>query len=242
MGRISKNRSDGDVMRISELKKHALRSLDANWGKAIGVMFLILLSGALTSLAEIIGSGGFSTWWELESHELPWSATVANILVSFALIPFTIGCYWFFLNLSRRKNPTVLDTLEPYQKGKVMWKLIGASIVQGIFVFLWTLLFIIPGIIKGFAYSQTFFILKDHPEMGILDAITESRKRMNGLKWKYFLMNLSFIGWAILALLTFGIGYLFLLPYVYTTQGAFYQHLIADDEQDADDLIDFDLI
>lgn len=84
-----------------------------------------------------------------------------------------------------------------------------------------------PGIIKAIAYSQTFYLLKDHPEMGILEAITESRKRMDALKGKYFLMVLSFIGWAKLSAITLGIGYLFLFPYFYTTLCAFY--LISDD-------------
>lgn len=212
-------------MKISELKKHALTSLDANWGKAICVILLILATSLLTTLVEITFSGGLTAWFE--SDELTFSATLAGLLVSLALIPFTIGVSWYFLNLSRSENPLISDTFEPYKSGSVMWKVIGASIVQFIFIFLWTLLLIIPGIIKSFSYSQVFFILKDNPEMGILDAITESRKRMDGLKWKYFVLLLSFIGWAILSLLTLGIGYLFLFPYMYTTLGAFYQHLIA---------------
>lgn len=215
-------------MKISELKKHALHSLDSNWGKGIAVVLLILVSSAISMMVEIILSGGFTAWLETDSTELPGSVLLANILISLALIPFSIGCYWLFLNLSRGERPAVTNVFEPYTKGAVAWKLIGASIVQGIFIFLWTLLLIIPGIIKTLSYSQTFYILKDHPEMGILDAITESRRRMDGLKWKYFLMNLSFIGWAILSLFTFGIGFLFLIPYIYTTQAAFYQHLIAD--------------
>ena len=99
-----------------------------------------------------------------------------------------------------------------YADWKTSLKLIGTSIVVSIFVFLWTLLLIIPGIIKSISYSQTFFVLKDHPEYSITEAITESKKIMQGYKWKYFLLNLSFIGWGILSLFTLGIGLLWLNP------------------------------
>ncbi|HWJ79459.1 MAG TPA: DUF975 family protein, partial [Niallia sp.] len=78
------------------------------------------------------------------------------------------------------------------------------------------------------AYSQTLYLLKDNPDYGIFEAITESRRRMNGYKWKYFLLNLSFIGWGILGLFTLGIGYLWLIPYIYASNAAFYKNLIAD--------------
>jgi uncharacterized membrane protein len=76
--------------------------------------------------------------------------------------------------------------------------------------------------------------LKDHPEYTVLEAITESRKRMKGLKWKYFLMHLSFIGWGILCMFTLGIGLLWLIPYAGTTMAAFYNELIVPQE-DTDD-------
>jgi len=109
--------------------------------------------------------------------------------------------------------------------------------VQGIFVFLWSLLLLIPGIIKGLAYSQTFYLLKDHPEYTVLEAITESRKRMVGYKWKYFLLHLSFIGWGILCLISLGIGLLWLVPYYNATMAAFYNEIIADNKDEQKELL-----
>jgi len=100
--------------------------------------------------------------------------------------------------------------------------------MQSIFLFLWFLLLFVPGVIKSIAYSQTFYLLKDHPEYSTFEAITESRKRMVGLKWKYFLLCLSFIGWGLLSIITFGIGLLWLMPYMSTTFSAFYDNHIAD--------------
>jgi len=91
-----------------------------------------------------------------------------------------------------------------------------------IFVLLWSLLLIVPGIIAAFRYSMSFYILADNPDMGIMEAINESKRMMRGNKWKFFCLNLSFIGWAILGVLTLGIGYLWLTPYIEVTMIAFY--------------------
>src|SRR5690606_11316295 len=112
-------------------------------------------------------------------------------------------------------------------EGAKYFRIILLGFLIGIFTFLWSLLLVIPGIIKSLSYSQAYFIIKDHPEMSVLDAITESRHRMNGYKWKYFLLNLSFIGWGILSILTLGIGLLWLVPYITASYAAFYNDLIA---------------
>jgi uncharacterized membrane protein len=123
-----------------------------------------------------------------------------------------------------------------YKYGKTLFKIIGASLLQGLFLFLWSLLLIIPGIIKSLSYSQTFFLLRDHSEYTMFEAITESRKMMNGYKWKYFLLGLSFIGWGILCLFTLGIGFLWLVPYVSTAMATFYNQIVfSQDENDTSD-------
>jgi uncharacterized membrane protein len=94
-----------------------------------------------------------------------------------------------------------------------------------LFICLWTCLLIIPGIIKGLAYSMTPFILEEKPELSAYDAIKYSEKLMKGHKTELFLLYLSFIGWAILCVFTFGIGYLWLAPYIYVTLCEFYEDL-----------------
>lgn len=102
---------------------------------------------------------------------------------------------------------------------------VGAVLLVFAYTLLWTLLLVIPGIIKAYSYSMTFYILRENPEMTAGDAITASQKMMDGHKMDLFLLSLSFIGWAILASITFGIGYLWLIPYVYTAYAAFYETL-----------------
>lgn len=100
-----------------------------------------------------------------------------------------------------------------------------AALVIYIFTFLWTLLLIIPGIIKSLAYSQTLFILKDNPDISIMNAITESENMMRGHKWEYFYLSLTFIGWMIVSIASLGLGLMYTLPYIYTTVVAYYEDL-----------------
>ena len=91
-----------------------------------------------------------------------------------------------------------------------------------IFILLWTLLLIIPGIIATYSYAMTFFIIADDPQAGALEAIGRSKEMMRGHRWKLFCLFLRFIGWSLLCLLTFGIGFLWLTPYMQTSLAHFY--------------------
>ena len=102
---------------------------------------------------------------------------------------------------------------------------VGAVLLVFVYKLLWTLLLVIPGIIKAYSYSMTFYILRENPEMTAGDAITASQKMMDGHKMDLFLLSLSFIGWAILALIPAGLGFIWLIPYMYTAYAAFYETL-----------------
>lgn len=108
---------------------------------------------------------------------------------------------------------------------------IGGIIITGIlhqiFISLWTMLFIIPGIVKGFSYALTYYVKCDNPEMSANEAITESRRLMDGNKMRLFLLNLSFIGWIFLGALTFGIGTLWVSAYMETSLAIFYEDVKA---------------
>jgi uncharacterized membrane protein len=219
---------------IFQIKKQALTSLKGQWGTVVLLTLLVFfITSGIPWLVEMLLSGGPTNWFFQD--EVPPPASLASFLVAIFLIPFSISVYWFYLSLVRFEAPQITQVFTISNDAKAYFKLIGLAIVMGIFIFLWSLLFIIPGIIKAIAYSQTYFLMRDHPEYTILQAITESRKRMNGFKGEFFLLNLSFIGWGILALLTFGIGFLWLVPYVYASQATFYNELIFT-SKDADDL------
>ena len=99
-----------------------------------------------------------------------------------------------------------------------------------LFTFLWTLLFIIPGIIKAFSYAMSPYILEENPELSANEAIDRSRAMMKGHKFDLFWLYLSFIGWGFLCIFTLGIGLLWLMPYMQTAEAAFYEDVKAEYE------------
>lgn len=211
---------------ISQIKKKSLASLKGKWGMGVGLTLIVfLITTIVPTIVEVFLSGGFSVW--IDQTEPPLIADMVNLLISFLFIPMTVASYWFYLVIARWNDPKISDVFAVYKEWELSLKLIGTSILVGIFTILWSLLLIIPGIIKGISYSQVFFLLRDNPQLSALEAITESKIRMKGYKWKYFLLNLSFIGWAFIAIFTFGIGFLWLTPYISTANATFYNELIA---------------
>ena len=105
-------------------------------------------------------------------------------------------------------------------------------LLSGLFIFLWGLLFIIPGIIKSYSYRMVPYILRDEPELSPMEVISRSRDMMNGQKLNAFILDLSFIGWALLTALTCGLAGIFYVgPYKAGTDAALYDAVKADYEQ-----------
>ncbi len=147
---------------------------------------------------------------------------------------FTVGISFTFLDWFRdpkmKINP-LKNGLQIFTK-KYFLRVVLIYILIAIFTTLWSLLFIIPGIIKSYAYSQAYLIYKDQSNsvptgnISSLDCITESKNLMNGHKWRLFILDISFLGWDILAVLSLGIGFIWLMPYRNATKVAFYEDLI----------------
>lgn len=109
----------------------------------------------------------------------------------------------------------------------------GSSVLlgflQGLFTFFWTLLLIVPGLIKSYSYAMAFYIQQESVKgKEPVDCITESRQMMDGHKWQLFCLDMSFIGWYILGALCLGIGVLFVTPYHQTARANFYEALKAE--------------
>lgn len=133
-----------------------------------------------------------------------------------------VGYAKFNLNLVDKKN-AAFETLFEYFSH---WKTTTiARLLRALYVFLWSLLFIIPGIVAGFSYAMTDYILAEDPELTADEAISQSKSIMMGNKWRFFCLQFSFIGWDILATLAFGIGHLWLTPYKQAAYAAFYREV-----------------
>ena len=142
--------------------------------------------------------------------------------------PLIVGCYRFFLQNSR--GPAELNELGAGFRGD--WgNVVLVMFLKNLFLALWTMLFIIPGIVKAYAYRMVPYILKEHPELSGTQAITLSRRMMKGHKGDAFVLDLSFIGWILLSALTFGILHLFYVgPYIQATDAELYKVVRADYE------------
>lgn len=218
-------------MKIKEIKQQARQQLKGQWGTAA---LLTLLFAAvyyfIPLLLEINLSGGFNTW--VNKPDNVDGPAASTFLITLVLLPLYIGYLWTFLFVIRTGEKIKFSgLLQAFSEISTYLKILGTYLVMMVYMFLWTLLLVIPGIIKAFSYSQTYFVLKDHPGIGINAAITKSRKLMVGYKWKFFVLQLSFIGWGILCLLTLGIGFLWLSPYITASYAAFYENLVRQQEE-----------
>ena len=192
---------------ISYLKSNALNSLRGRWAEPI-IATLLYFCVALVISAM--------------SNTLPVLAFIVNI---FIVLPLSFGFYLYFMRFNEDRS-RIENLFYYFQNGSDLYlKTIGLSLLIGLFTFLWSLLFIIPGIIMKISYSMSYYIMIENPEIEIREAINMSKKMMHGHKLEYFLLNLSFIGWSFLALFTFGIGYLWLIPYMQLTQIEFYEEV-----------------
>lgn len=151
------------------------------------------------------------------------SNTVGYFIVTFVYYLVPLALAWTFLDFVRGGKLKVSELLRPYHT--IPWKAIGLPWLSSLYLFLWSLLLIVPAIIKYCAYSQSFFILKDEPHLTCNQVISKSRHMMYGYKWKYFKLGLANSGWLLLCFLTLGVGFLWFIPYLYTQIAIFYEDI-----------------
>lgn len=138
--------------------------------------------------------------------------------------PLTLGFYMICMGLLRGGVAKVEDLFNGFRDGKFLPAFL-LDLVNNIFIALWSLLFVIPGIIKYYAYSMSMYILADNPGMSQSECRAESMRMMVGHKWRLFCLHFSFIGWLLLSSLTCGILVFWVLPYMQTAEAAFYEDL-----------------
>lgn len=212
---------------ISEYKDMALESLNNNWGQGALVTFVYILTycGIIFAIGFFVGV--FPSGSEASREAL--SNTIVNV-AGLSLLPLEFGLAANFLNLSRGKGLSISQLFDGFNDYK---RIFTTLLHVQIYTVLWALLLFIPGVVKSYSYSMTPFILKDNPTMKNNEAIELSMKLMKGHKMQLFLLDLSMIGWALLCMLTLGLGVLLLQPYNTTAHAAFYRDLI-NDYDDAD--------
>ena len=212
-----------------ELKNAALAALKGKWTPSVMATLVLFASMMIPIILALVVEGILDPSLESETMSV-WSILVLYGFVFLLYYPLSmVGYYNTFKDLLRDDEGKVVSnmftgTFKTYPRA------LGLSLLYMIFVFLWTLLLYIPGLIKALAYMMAPYILKDHPELSPNQALNLSIKMMKGHKFDLFCLLLSFIGWSFLAMFTMGIGYLWLAPYIATTIAAFYEDVKAEYE------------
>ncbi len=235
----------------AQFKNEALAALRGNWGKAVVVtlLYFLVLSAAVgptsylmakaqaiqqeqlsymsgNSLRQLASIMQDPEWLEAQTR-MQQSSSISFLVQVLLMFPLMLG----FLNAYRRllvaeDNDLFSNTL--HFAFSNYWHKVWGMLLSYILTCLWSLLLLIPGIIKLFSYSMTPFILEEYPELTASEAIHRSRMMMRGHKFDLFWLYLGFLGWFILSCLTAGIGFLWLVPYVDTSVAAFYEEVKAD--------------
>lgn len=182
---------------------------------------------------KTLGNGIFTNEWIFALLVSLIAGAVIGFTSSFLLGVLIIGIVNIGLNkyyLYRSRNTVKYDDFNILIDGVKVD--VAGNVILGLlitlFTFLWSLLFVIPGIVKSYSYSMAYFLKIDHPEYTATQAIDESRRIMNGHKMRLFLLDLSFIGWLILGSLCFGIGTLWVNAYMQASRAEFYRDLVGE--------------
>jgi uncharacterized membrane protein len=192
-----------------DLKNHALQQLGNynKWGESVGV---ILIAAIISTVAGCIPFGS---------------------LLIFG--PLALGMNGYFLRISRNGDAILNDMFDGF---KNFGNAFIANFLSILLIFLSLLLLIVPGIIVACGYSQINRIMHDNPNMSGIDAMKASWQLMDGKKMDFFILNLSFIGWALLCILTLGIGFFFLTPYINVTNSKFYDEISGHGDEIVDSI------
>ena len=235
-----------------DFRKIARDSLRGRWGMAVGAGFVASLLGASTAITTGGGLNFSSTNSDVSTADyeaaqaqaqkivdfltsdqfvqniLPWFLGMGVVMLIWLLVNLivggavTLGYAQFNLNLVDDRDPHFSNIFSHMNR---LWEGFCMQFFQGMMVFLWSLLFIIPGIIASYRYSMTPYILAENMDLSVMEAITESKKMMRGNKFRLFCLEISFIGWDILAALTLNIGDLWVHPYREVARAAFYREI-----------------
>jgi uncharacterized membrane protein len=184
----------------SEISKEALEALKGNWALAIAAFVVYYICAFAINAIPTIGQ------------------VISIILAG----PLALGASIFSISLAKGKNPDIELLFSGFNRFP---QALTAYLLSLIYILLWTLLLIIPGIIAALSYSMTFFIMADDENIAGKQAMDKSKEIMKGNKMQLFILFLRFLGLALLCVLTLGIGFFWLVPYTQVCLAKFYEEV-----------------
>jgi uncharacterized membrane protein len=215
-----------------EYKDEALDALSGNWSQAILAAFAVMVLSELTyamawgldrlSVSSIVEKGE----WVLPTITVIGFAVILAYAL-FLLVPVAVGMINSFNTLYSKSDCQILWNIKALSFSDC-GRSIAGMLMMSVVTSVYSLLLLVPGFIASFALFLVPYLLKDNPELSIMDTLRLSRRMMEGHKMQLFKLQLSFIGWILLNVLTLGIGMLWLMPYMMTTLAAFYQDVKSE--------------
>lgn len=217
-------------------KKFAITQLSGRWTVPVLITLLISIISivfSLPSTLSLVNNGYFQAVLQQDligiqeasaaASQTSYLTTIIQMIVAAILEVAALNVY---LKMSRSPEPV---TFGNFIEGLNNWARATLAILwQFLWILLWSFLFIIPGIIKAFAYSQTLYIVAEYKEVSVTKAMNISKVITRGHKWDIFVMYLSFIGWDFLCIFTLGIGTLWLTPYKNMTYTNAYHAILKE--------------
>lgn len=186
------------------LKSMAKSQIKGNIGVLFVITLLVAVVAGLVNVVPVVGS-------------------VASVLVVTPAMSIALVC--IYLNLTKGIKPEIKELFAHFGE---FWGAFKVTFLTGLFTALWSLLLVIPGIVKAFGYSQAMYILAENPGIGAREALKKSEEMMNGHKMELFVLGLSFIGWGLLVAITCGIAVIWVGPYMQATMTNFYNSIKPD--------------
>lgn len=217
------------MIKNQEYKNAALAALKGHWTPAVIATIVFILISLLISgpsalvqpdtQAMLDNPGSISAIYG-DMFPLVCGSSLVNL---FVLIPLEIGFFYAFVLLYRKADDRLTENMFKEAFRPRYGRNLLAMILMALLVIVGFLFFFIPGVILALCYSLLPYVLKDNPDLSAIQALRATRHMMKGHKFDFFWLCLSFIGWLFLGILTVGIGYIWLIPYMQTTIGAFYE-------------------
>lgn len=226
------------MLNASDHRKNAWSALEGKWGFAIGVGLVAgLLGGGELGKFSIDISGDDLSDISETLNGLSYDARATISVILFLLISVgicvslahsllgsivSVGYARFNLEMIDTRDSKFIKLFSFFPK---WWKAILTDLLRNLFISLWMLLFIIPGIMAAYSYAMTPYILAEDPDISPSDAIRKSKDMMNGYRWNLFCLELSFIGWDLLCILTLGVLSIWVNPYKSAAKADFYREI-----------------
>ena len=233
-------------MPVSDFRHNAWNKLDMKWGTVAINAFVYSIIISAPSFLISMGMNSLANYLTAIIQQLQYNATISlelmeiylsymvnalvmighGILIVFILsAPLTLGFCIMALRVVRKQqigNNVIISGFKDFTRIFILY------LTNAIFIMLWFLLFIIPGIVKAMSYSMSYYIMIDNPNISASEARKRSMEYMEGRKGQLFCLYLSFIGWVLLTALTLGILSYWIMPYMQTAEAEFYQNILDE--------------